>query len=260
MQEQKRNKILITGASQGVGLSLAKEFAKIPNAELILVARQSETLKSAESEILKINSNITVRSIPCDLTDAAQIENLFRAVPHVDILVNNAGLGVFGLMEKQSIEQTMQMMRLNCEAPLRLMHHYMGSAKTIVNISSMAGMFPMPYFAVYSATKAFLNQLGQALAVEFRDRDIKIITVCPAGIKTKFHIHAGLPNEVMDRFGKTMMTAEQVAYSVVSRIYGKSPVIVPGLTNHFLIFFSRFLPTNFITQILGSIYKRYDRA
>ncbi len=260
MHEQKRNKVLITGASQGVGLSLAKEFAKLSDVELILVARQNETLKNAEVEILKINSNIKVRSVVCDLSDASQIENLFRSVPHVDILVNNAGLGIFGLLEKQSIEQTMTMMRLNCEAPLRLMHHYMSTVKTIVNISSMAGMFPMPYFAVYSATKAFLNQLGQALTVEFKDRNIKIITVCPAGIKTKFHIHAGLPNEIMEKFGKSMMTSEQVAQSVVSQIHGKSSMIVPGLVNRFLIFFSRFLPKDFGTRLLGLIYKKYDRA
>ena len=260
MQEQKRNKVLITGASQGVGLSLAKEFAKLPNIELILVARRSETLKNAEAEVLKVNSQVAVRSIPCDLTDLSQIENLFRSVSHVDILVNNAGLGTFGMLEKQTIEQTMHMIRLNCEAPLRLMHQYMGTVKTIVNISSMAGMFPMPYFAVYSATKAFLNQLGQALTVEFQDRNVKIITVCPAGIKTNFHIHAGLPNEIMNKFGKTMLTSDQVAYSVVSRIYGKSPVIIPGITNRFFIFLSRFLPTNLVTQILGTIYKKYDRA
>lgn len=263
MQLHHRNKVLITGASRGIGLSIAEALARKADFEFYLVARNQSDLQIAADKINIINPRSTVSLLSLDLCNDAQLIQLMEKVPQVDILINNAGVGVFGRFSVIDFQRISHMMKLNCEVPLQLIHYYLPQMKkgsgTIINISSLAGVFPIPYFSAYSATKAFLNQFGQALNYELKDQDIKLITVCPAGVKTQFHVEAGLPEDLIQRFEKSIMTSDQIAQMTVHALQGSSSWVVPGVGNQFAVFLSRFLPRNIMTQILGSIYRRYEK-
>lgn len=262
MQKIKGKKVLITGASQGVGAAIAMELIKEKPEEIILVARQMDKLEKVAANLRVQSSETRVRTLFLDLLQSQNFEQLLREVPYVDILVNNAGVGVFGPLQKQNVSDWNRMMELNCTVPLRLIHHYTPKMKggAVVNIASMAALLPMPYFSVYSATKAFLLSLGDSLAYELKEKNIHVVTVCPAGIKTDFHLHAGLSDEVVKKFGSTMLSPQQVAISVRKAITGSCPRVIPGFSNRVFLVISKFIPLSWLVNTMGRIYKKFVRA
>lgn len=256
MQDMKRRKVLITGASRGVGLHLALKLSEDPLNDLILVARDNTALQDLKNRIKN-----SAQILALDLTTEEDLQKLMQSAPQVDILINNAGIGSFGRFTEQNPNELIKMIRLNCEAPVRLANFYapkmIQGLGVIVNVSSLAGIFSIPYFSVYSATKAFLVSLGEGLTFEFKDQNLQIITVCPAGIKTEFHLHAGLPPEIIKSFDRTLLTPQQVALAIVGALFQNSSLVVPGFTNRLFLWISKLISKKFMVEILGSIYKKY---
>ena len=168
-----RETVLITGASSGIGLELARLFAK-DGANLILVARRQELLDALAAE-LREQHRVEVRVLIADLSRADAPDEIVRTLTEwameIDVLVNNAGFGARGSFTELDLNRQMDMVRVNVNAPThlaRLLLPGMISRRRggILNVASMAGFQPGPYMAIYYATKAYLLSFSEALAEE----------------------------------------------------------------------------------------------
>ncbi len=178
---------LITGASSGIGLAMAKALAADKH-RLILTARREDRLKSLQSENVDI--------IPGDLTSAEFVDSLdeyvYEKYGHCDYLFNSAGVITKGTVEDTDIDKMTSMLRLNIESTFRLTYRFLkrfvkqGSGH-VINISSVAGTRVRPTIGAYAATKFAMEALSEALRLELSDTDIKISCIAPGLVLTELH-------------------------------------------------------------------------
>lgn len=194
---------LITGASSGLGEEFALQLA--PRADkLILVARREDRLQALATVIQEKFPQVAVEILPADLSSPSGCEALLQALAtknlRPDLLVNNAGLGDYGEFAGSDWSRTESMLQVNMLALTRLTHaivNQMIESKrgAIINISSLASTLPMPDFAVYAATKAYVSSFSEALRIELKPHGIPVLAVCPGPVKTEFGLVASrLPN------------------------------------------------------------------
>jgi uncharacterized protein len=199
MQYYHGKSVLITGASSGIGTAFCHELAGY-GASLMLAARRKDRLDSLANELLdKYECEVSV--FPCDLSDPGGPESLVRAIRDqglsVDILINNAGFGFNGSFLDGSPEKYQQMMQVNMGALVTLTRLLLpdmvrrGSGG-ILNVSSMAGFLPIPYFAVYSATKQFVINISWSLWKELQGTGVHVSVLCPGPVDTEFMEVAGV--------------------------------------------------------------------
>lgn len=248
---------LITGASSGIGMEIAKYMAS-RQLNLILVARREQKLQEL-AENLCTKHQIKVKVLSCDL---AQIEQLKTLMPQVQAylqqenlqltaLVNNAGTGYWDNFIQQDSEQIISDINLNVIALTHLSHAFVNSAclakdNYILNIASVAGLLPTPRYAVYSATKSYVVALSKILAYELQHTNTSITCVCPGGVFTEFLDKAG-----QNLKGSTgMMQADEVAKYAVDAMFKKRLIKVPGLLNKASLIL-KFLPNKLQQQIVA---------
>ncbi len=193
MHYYKSKKVLITGASSGIGVSFARLLASY-GAEIILTARRKDRLDQLAGKLAD-EFNVAVEVIPCDLSDPSGPRQLFdelvRQNLEVDILINNAGFGYNGKFEKADTETYEQMIPVNVTAPViltRLLLPGMIARNRggVLNVASMAGFLPIPYFSVYSATKQFVINFSWSLWHELKQTGIHVTVLCPGPVDTAF--------------------------------------------------------------------------
>ncbi|HEX4924329.1 MAG TPA: SDR family NAD(P)-dependent oxidoreductase, partial [Bdellovibrionales bacterium] len=237
-------KILITGPTSGIGRHVAlqlAESARLGEArnerhEFYLVARSTEGLQKIAGEMRDITKQAAIHTFALDLSEKGAAEQIAKKIKDVDVLILNAGVGLSGRFLDQPLEKIEKMWTLNCESTVELCWHFgrkMREAKSgkIVLVSSFAGFLPVPYLSVYSASKAFVSALGEALHEELREHGIDVTTVCPVGVKTQFHIKAGLSDGLVQKYDMTMSTPEAVAAAVVAATRNGGYVVIPGFSN-----------------------------
>jgi len=184
---------LVTGASSGIGECFARALGA-HKWSLALAARSEEKLSALAKELTAAHG-IRVESLPVDLSmpgAASQLAaTLHERQLEIDLLVNNAGFGARGPFHKLSLERQSEMLRLNVQALTELTHLMLPAMMekrqgTIINVSSTASFQPVPFTAVYSATKAFVTSFSMSLAEELRPYGITVVTLCPGGTQTNF--------------------------------------------------------------------------
>ena len=195
MTKIKETRVLITGASSGIGRATAFEFAA-KRAKLILTSRRLECLKELAGEIKQAFPDITVPlAIPADVTNTKEIKGLIKSsVGHfggIDILINNAGLGVYGDTERTTLEEYRLLMEVNFLGAVRCIREVLPIMKReskglIINIASVAAKHGVPYLGAYSASKAALVAFSQSLRAELVDSHISIMIVYPGYTQTDF--------------------------------------------------------------------------
>ena len=209
------NTALITGASNGIGLELARLHAQ-KGGDLVLVARSENKLNQLKDE-LEQNYNVKAHVLALDLTEDNAAQQVFEQTEQagltIDILINNAGFGGHGKFHERQFEQDHSMMQLNMVALTLLTHLYMQdmvkrNKGQILNVSSTASFMPGPLQAVYYATKAFVTSFSQAIAEELSDTNVTVTALCPGAVATGF-VKAG-DLEGLDAWDKAA-TAESVA-------------------------------------------------
>lgn len=185
---------LITGASSGLGEEFALQLA--PFAEhLVLVARREILLEKLAARILAGFPDCRVTVLAADLAASPERERLIATLAErglvPDLLVNNAGLGDYGEFATAEWSKLEAMLRVNVEALTHLAHALVpgmirAGRGAVVNVSSLASLLPIPDFAVYAATKAYVTSFSEALRIELRDHGIPVLAVCPGPVHTGF--------------------------------------------------------------------------
>lgn len=194
---------LITGASSGIGEAFARSLAK-DCTTLILVARSEDKLQKLAQELQQAHS-VRVEVIRADLSDPhatdAVMDELQRRGLAVDILINNAGFATNGYFEQVEYDRQHRQVMLNVMAVVDLTHRLLPSMIArggggVLNVASIVGMQPIPYMAIYAATKAFVISFSEALWHENRKRGVHVVALCPGATETNFFEVAGNRHQV----------------------------------------------------------------
>ena len=255
-----RETALITGASSGIGLHLAKEFAKRKH-PLVLVAPVASELDAIATE-LKAAGAILVKTIAKDLAqpDAPReiFDELSRERIYVDVLVNNAGSAHRGKFWEIPITDDILILRLNIEAVLRLTKLFLpGMLKQrrgrILNVASVAGFEPGPLLAIYHASKAFVLSFSEALATELADTGVTASALCPGPTDTDFFEKSGLLSARLFQRGN-LMAPQDVAKAGYEGLMAGDRVVVPGVANKIIVFSRRLLPEATLAKMTEKLY------
>ena len=230
-----RGRVVITGASAGIGEEFARQLAAA-GFDLTLVARRVERLQALADE-LSTAHGIRAEAWPADLadeTDVAALANRLAATGDLVLLVNNAGFGTRGEFVEVALERTLDMIRVHvlatvtlCRAAAPGMAARGGGA--IINVSSIAAFFPSAGGANYGATKAYLNAFSEALAAELRDSGVVVQALCPGFTTTEFHDVGDYQNFDRDQIPAPLwMPAREVVAESLAALGGRRVIVVPG--------------------------------
>lgn len=246
---------LVTGASSGIGVAIAHELASY-GVKLILTARRRDRLDSLASHLTAAH-NTETHIVVADLNDSGAPQQIYDATEGagiaVDILINNAGLGHYGEFHKLDAEHEYSMVRVNCEAVVRISRLFIPRMIErrrgwMLVVASTASFQPIPYNAVYAATKVFDRFFALGLAAEVERFGIKITALCPSTTETEFFDISG-GGGVFRRLAG-MQSAQDVARKAVVALARGKRTIVPNFKGALGAFLTRFVSTRRITAIL----------
>ena len=246
-------KALVTGAGSGMGRDMARYLASM-DVELILVGRDKAKLDDLQKE-LKVKNKVII----ADLSDLVKVKELYVLVRNedIDILINNAGFGLFGSFIETDINKELEMIRTNVEAvhiltKLFLRDMQKRNSGYILNVASMAAFNPGPLMATYYATKAYVNNLTEAIYEELRrsNSNVHISSLCPGPVNTNFNNVAGV------EFSVKALSSEDVSKYAIDKMFDGKAVIVPGTLMKLTCFFRRFLSRSLVRKIAYNIQKR----
>ena len=250
-------KVLITGASSGIGKDLATEFAKLKY-DLILVARTENKLIDLKEEITK-KYNVNVEYYIADLSNENECIKLYERYLDIDILVNNAGFGDFGFFSETDMEKELKMIKTNIIGLHILTKLYLKKMKEIdtgiiLNVASIAGFMPGPLMATYYATKNYVVRLSEAIREELikEKSNVKISLLCPGPVRTNFNNIANV------KFDIKGLTSEYVAKYTVKKVLKNKFYIVPGFSVKLAKTFSKIVPTAIMAKCAYHMQKKKD--
>jgi short-subunit dehydrogenase len=252
---------LITGASSGIGVDLARELARRGH-NLVLVARREPEL-TAVAEELRAAHGVRAEVLTCDLTDPEALTALPGRVEalglEIGILVNNAGYGSGGAFEELDLASETRMVRLNCEAVVALTGAYVPrflqrGAGAVLVVASSAGFQPLPRQATYGASKAFALSFSEALHTELGPRGISVTALCPGPVETEFATRAGMQESFDAAPGITKVSSADVARQAISGLERGKRVVVPGLAVRLAGLSARWTPHAVLLPALRRFY------
>ncbi|MBW3698251.1 SDR family oxidoreductase [Vibrio sp. T187] len=218
------NIALITGASSGIGLELAKIHAQ-KGGDLVLVARTTSKLESLKAE-LEEQYSVAVHVLSEDLADPASPQRIFDYTESnnltINTLINNAGFGGHGLFNERKLEADLSMIQVNISALVSLTHLYLqGMVERkqgrVLNVSSTASFLPGPLQAVYYATKSFVTSFSQAIANELESSNVTVTALCPGAVNTGFVGASGLEKVDVWKNAKTPESVALVGYQAMEK-------------------------------------------
>lgn len=250
-----RKTALITGASGGIGLELARCFAR-GGFDLVLVARDETRLRKAADE-LQARFKITARIITKDLSQPQAPDEIWAQLQqekvHVDVLVNNAGFSVYGLFRETDLNAELQMMQVNIVALTHLSKLFLPamiekSSGRILNVASTAAFAPGPLMAVYFATKAFVLSFSQALSNEVEGSGVHICCLCPGPTTSDFQERAKMQDSRL--MESAMMDAATVARTGYRGLMRGKTVVITGVHNKGFALLTRLLPASKMARLI----------
>lgn len=259
----RRRLAAITGASSGIGEAFARALAR-GGFDLLLVARRRPRLERLARELADTHG-AAVEVLAADLTRAAPLralETRLEGETRLELLVNSAGRGEFGRLWESPGEALDAELRLNALALLRLAHAALRPMVArrrgaLVNVSSTAGFVPCPNYAVYGASKAFVNSLSEALHEELRGTGVRVQALCPGLTHTEIFEAAGV--DVSSLPGFLWMTPEAVVEASLAALERNEVICVPGLGNRTLASLVRLLPHAATGRLAGALGGRFVR-
>lgn len=247
--------VVVTGASRGIGRALALAFAD-QGRDLVLCARSAGELEVVAAEAR--TRGVEARAVACDLATVEGREQLVRACPgQLGGLVNNAGFGTAGEFAAQDRAREREMVRLNVEAVVDLTHALlprMARGSFAMNVSSTAGFQPVPLFATYAATKAFVLSFSEALAEELARKGIHVMALCPGVTRTDFQRVADV------QLAGPIATAEEVARFALRALRRRKRIAIHGARNALMIHSQRLSPRFAVVKIARRVIEPWLRT
>ena len=251
---------LITGASAGIGVSLARILAR-EGCHLILTARRRDRLEALQAELAA--TGVTVEVIAEDLGRPEGARALFAEVTRlghtVDLLINNAGFGLDGRFAGADWDRQEGMIRLDVLAPAELTRLFLPGmlerkAGDILLIASIAAFLPVPFMATYAACKAYLRSFGESLGHELRGTGVRVTVLSPGGTETEFQAVAGMPPTKLTKLG--MMPADKVAAIALAAMARGRRSVIAGVMNKIMMWLAtRMLPLGIRLRAAESFQK-----
>jgi len=254
---------LITGASAGIGATFAQELAS-RQTDLVLVARSADKLQQLAAQ-LQVQHKIQAHILVQDLTAPEAATTIYHTVKEkrltIDLLINNAGFGVYGDFAERDGDLQVKMVQLNILALVDLTHKFLPEMRQrrcggIINLASTAAFQPIPYFAVYAASKAFVLNFSEALWAENRKYGVRVLAVCPGPTETKFFKDADFPTTFSETIAKNYTSPQQVVREALQALEKNRSSIIPGFINKLSATASRFLPRQTAVSLTGKIFKQ----
>lgn len=235
---------LITGATSGIGRSLAKQLAA-DGVNIVAVARTASALEKLAEELTAAHG-VKVRALTADVSTAAGIEGLIEGVSDLEIgvLIPCAAIEGSGYFVEATPESHARMLQMDCYGPMRLTHHFGGAmAKrgkgAILLVSSLSGWMAQPYMAHYGAVKAYILALGEGLHHEMRDKGVDVAVLSPGPTDTPMAAGTGIDFASM---GMVVMRPDDVAAAGLAAL-GRSAHAVPGFRNKMMaVMMTRLMP------------------
>jgi short-subunit dehydrogenase len=255
--------VFITGASGGLGRTLANECAK-RGYNLFLTDLNEQGLKAIQRG-LERQFGSTITTAACDLTSDACVDELLTKIDALgirfDMLLNVAGLDFEGGFLERQRRDIIRIISLNNEATLRVTHAILsrrreGNPFYLLFTSSLASMYPMPLKATYAASKRFLLDIAVALREELKDKGVQVLALCPGGLATTREAMRGIAAQGFWG-GATTNALELVSTNTIKRLLKRGGIYVPGVINQVLTFFGKLLPRRWVA---AAIYQRWNKA
>lgn len=249
-------KALITGASSGIGREMAIYLAEL-KVDLILVGRNKEQLERLQNG-LKVDTKVIV----ADLSDITKVKEIYVLTKedNVDILINNAGFGLFGKFYETDINRELEMINTNIIAVHLLTKLFLRDMKKrnsgyILNVASSAAFGPGPLMSTYYATKAYVNNLTEAINEELRREESNVVvsSLCPGPVDTNFNNVANV------NFSVKAMKSRDVARYAIDMMFKEKVVIIPGTYMKLALFGRRFLSRKTLRKITYNIQKKKEK-
>ena len=257
-----KNFTLITGASGGIGLELARLCAKNKQ-NLIVVARSEKTLIQLANDLTE-KFSVEVLPIVKDLSNPNAPNDLFQEITQkkiaVDILINNAGFGDHGYFPRAPINKINEMIQLNVTNLTLLTHLFIqdmlkNKKGKILNVASVASFQPGPFMAVYYATKSFVLSFSEALAEEVENSNITVTALCPGPTISGFQDAANMKNIALMDSMKWPSSKEVAEYGFRAMMKGQR-VAIHGLANQFAVQLIKFIPRSWVVKIVRRLQEK----
>ncbi|MBI4395353.1 MAG: SDR family oxidoreductase [Candidatus Omnitrophica bacterium] len=238
--------VLITGASSGIGEAFAKRFAR-EEWNTVLVARSLDKLETL-AEILRKENNSETVVLREDLSDSKAPRRIYEEIRRRKILleglINNAGIGVRGKFAEAPLDQFLKMIDINARALVELTGLFLPEMISrkhgfIINVSSTSSFLPLPYQALYAATKALVSSFSESLWSETRGTGVRILNLCPGLTKTNFGTAAGMRDFREDPIAEQPVAVVDTAFKALRR---NQPSVISGWYNRLIPFFTKLIP------------------
>ena len=252
---------LITGASSGIGLELARVFAA-HGTSVILVARQEAKLRALAAELQ--HSGVRAEVVVADLAAPGGAAAVVAAVQslglEVDILVNNAGFGAYGPFVDSALETDLSMIQVNIAAVTELTRRFLPAmvarrSGRIMIVASTAAFFPGPLMAVYYATKAYLLSFSEAIANELQGTGVTVTALCPGATESGFAAAAKQEDSKLIA-GRKLPTSRAVAEEAYAAMMAGKILVITGVSNKLSVLVPRLLPRRAVAALVRAAQER----
>lgn len=251
LKQKYGNWVLITGATSGIGKELALTFGEA-GFNLVITGRREQLLADLGTQLFD-SHQVEIIPLAGDLSKAEEVEKLIEETSHLPlgIIILNAGFGTSGNFRDADIAEEVNMLELNCKAVVKLAHHFTHHILqdhrkgAIVLMSSMVSFQGVPYAAHYAATKAYVQTLGEGLAVELKPNGIDVLCASPGPVNSGFASRANMKMNMT-------LTPDQIAVPII-RVIGKKTTVLPGFLTKFLVYNLRMTPRRMRTRVMGKV-------
>jgi len=249
---------LITGASSGLGVEFARALAA-RGANLVLVARRLDRLKAVADEITA-SFDVTVTVIARDLSrpqaGSTLVADIARRKIDLDVVINNAGFGTYGPLETENPARIADEVALNVGAVVDISRAALPgmlarNVGAIINVASTAAFQPLPNFATYGATKAFVLSFSEALWGETENSGVRVLALCPGPTATEFFDVAGT-----DAVSGPMAPASDVIATALTALDRRQPSVIHGANNRFTAFATRFASRKAVIRLARRVMSK----
>ena len=257
----RRKYTLITGASSGLGLEMARHIARDHGGNLVLVARRLDRLETLADELRPLG--VDVVCVKADMTLRRDVSRAFQTATNgrsIHAVVLNAGVTYFGRAIDHSFEDFERMLATNVSSVVwltqRFAQHILAQSPggAIMIVSSLAGTTPTTFQAAYSGTKAFLNNFGMAVAEELVGQDVSLTVFVPGGIATEMGDKSGTGRK-FKKGDLGMMEPDQCARPAIDGLVRRKRFVVPGALNRLNDLALRFTPRKVATAMTAKLYR-----